>query len=242
MVLGAHPASYTMCTEFFPGVMSPERGVDHQLSSIAEVKEIVELYRYSPYEPSWPALGWPLPLLYISQMSSMQRVSYNFHSITLVCPGFHTYVITALIPVVRRAHTHTHLLATFRTPCITTYFLVYITKKCRKGRVYFFVAFFSNLWASVWKLGTYHIRARRWSVKAVCGDAVCINHVCICRQAGRQAGRQSFIIRLLEPLRGQLALALPQYCHYTRKLRLIGDVYTAQFKYGHTVAFYMSFL
>jgi hypothetical protein len=28
----------------------------------AEVKETVELYIYSPSGPSWPVLGWPLPL------------------------------------------------------------------------------------------------------------------------------------------------------------------------------------
>jgi len=50
---------------------------------------------------------------------------------------------------------------------------------------FFLVAFFCNLWVSGWKLRTYHIRARRWSVRAVCGDAVCINHVYICRQAQR---------------------------------------------------------
>ena len=30
--------------------------------SSTEVKERVELYLYSPYGPSWPVLGWPLPL------------------------------------------------------------------------------------------------------------------------------------------------------------------------------------
>jgi hypothetical protein len=40
---GAHPASYTMGTGSFPGVKRPGRGVDHPTSSIAEVKERVEL-------------------------------------------------------------------------------------------------------------------------------------------------------------------------------------------------------
>jgi hypothetical protein len=30
--------------------------------SSAEVKEKVELYLYSPYGPSWPVVGWTLPL------------------------------------------------------------------------------------------------------------------------------------------------------------------------------------
>jgi hypothetical protein len=46
----------------FPGVKPPGRGVDHPPPSNAEVKEIVDLYLYSPFRPSWPVLEWPLPL------------------------------------------------------------------------------------------------------------------------------------------------------------------------------------
>jgi hypothetical protein len=59
---GAYPASYPMGTGSFPGVKRQGRGVDHPLPSSAEVKERVELYLYSPYGPSWPVLGWTLPL------------------------------------------------------------------------------------------------------------------------------------------------------------------------------------
>ena len=48
----------------FPGVKRPGRGVDHPPLSSAEVKERVELHLYSPYGPSWPVLGWPLPLTF----------------------------------------------------------------------------------------------------------------------------------------------------------------------------------
>jgi hypothetical protein len=44
---GVNPASYTKGTGSFPVVKRPGRGVDHLPSSIAEVKEGVELYIYS---------------------------------------------------------------------------------------------------------------------------------------------------------------------------------------------------
>jgi len=53
---GAYPASYTMSTGSFLGVKQPGPGVDHPSPSNAEVKEIVELYLYSPSGPSWPVL------------------------------------------------------------------------------------------------------------------------------------------------------------------------------------------
>jgi hypothetical protein len=54
---GAHPASYTVGTGSFLGVKRPGRGVDHPLTSSAEVKERVELYLYSPFGASWLVLG-----------------------------------------------------------------------------------------------------------------------------------------------------------------------------------------
>jgi len=46
----------------FPEVKRPGRGVDHSLPSSAEAKERDELHLYSSYGPSWPVLGWKLPL------------------------------------------------------------------------------------------------------------------------------------------------------------------------------------
>ena len=46
----------------FPGVKQPRSGVDHPPSNRAEVKERVNLYLNSPSRPSWPVLGWTLPL------------------------------------------------------------------------------------------------------------------------------------------------------------------------------------
>jgi hypothetical protein len=59
-----HPASYTMGTRSFSGVKRPGFDLDHPPQSRAEVKEIVELYLYSPSGSWWFVLGWssPLPL------------------------------------------------------------------------------------------------------------------------------------------------------------------------------------
>ena len=64
---GAHPASCTMGTEsLFGEVKRPRRGVNHPPPSSAEIKERVELYIYSPSEPSWPVLGRTLSYLYLT--------------------------------------------------------------------------------------------------------------------------------------------------------------------------------
>jgi len=46
-----------MGTGSFPGVERPGRGVDHPPPFRVEVKERVELYRYSTSVPSWPVIG-----------------------------------------------------------------------------------------------------------------------------------------------------------------------------------------
>ena len=46
----------TQGTGAFPEVKRLGRGVDHLPSSSAEVKEIVELYLYSTFGPSWPVI------------------------------------------------------------------------------------------------------------------------------------------------------------------------------------------
>jgi len=45
-----------MDTGFFLRVNRLKRGVDHPTPHSAEVKEIVELYLYSPSGPSWTVL------------------------------------------------------------------------------------------------------------------------------------------------------------------------------------------
>ena len=58
----AHPASYAMGTGCLSrGVKRSGRDVNHPPSSKSGVKERVELYLYSPSEPSWPVPGLNLP-------------------------------------------------------------------------------------------------------------------------------------------------------------------------------------
>jgi hypothetical protein len=59
---GTYPASCTMGTGSFPEVKQPGLGVDHPPPSSTKVRERVELYLYYPSGPSWPVLGWTLPL------------------------------------------------------------------------------------------------------------------------------------------------------------------------------------
>jgi len=73
---GAHPASYTMGTRSFPGVKQPGCSVDQPPLPSMEVKERVEIYIYSPSWPSWPVLGWTLPLLiYLCTLSVQDSCS-----------------------------------------------------------------------------------------------------------------------------------------------------------------------
>ena len=75
---GAHPASYTMGIESFPEVKRPKRGVEHPPPSNAEVIERVDLYLYSPSEPSWPVLRWTLTLPCYGQHKLQKSLNYFF--------------------------------------------------------------------------------------------------------------------------------------------------------------------
>jgi len=69
-------------TMSFPGVKRPRRGLDHPPPSSAEVKERVNLCFYSPSEPSWPILGWTLPLPYqLVKFSLTRRIRISFRKL-----------------------------------------------------------------------------------------------------------------------------------------------------------------
>ena len=48
--------------QIFPGVKQLWHGVDHPPPYSAKTKERIGPYLYFPYGPSWPVIGWTLPL------------------------------------------------------------------------------------------------------------------------------------------------------------------------------------
>ena len=99
----AHPASSTMGTgPFSRGVKQLGRGVDHLPQSSAEVKERVELYLYSPSQPSWPVVTWTLCLcLYPSHLEAVCSIHIlgNFKLLTAHDSSFshRGYVISCYV-------------------------------------------------------------------------------------------------------------------------------------------------
>jgi hypothetical protein len=92
-----HPASCTMSTGSLPGIKRSGHSIDHPPESSAEVKESAELYLYSHSGPSWPVLGWTLPLLlFLSAMFILVKsfCSNSFHNSSLNLQLTLTYTST----------------------------------------------------------------------------------------------------------------------------------------------------
>ena len=80
---------------FLPQCQRPAgRGVDHPPSSSAEVKERVDLHLYSPSGPSWPGLGWPLPLPSLVAVLTIASLRNGIH---YLLTHFLTYLLTYLL-------------------------------------------------------------------------------------------------------------------------------------------------
>jgi hypothetical protein len=91
----------------FPGIKRPGRDVDHPPPSSAYVKEIVDLYLYSPSGSSRPVLGWTSRLLLPDRMSAgipailRYALSYFLHRLqnsSRILPC-HTKITTAWCPI-----------------------------------------------------------------------------------------------------------------------------------------------
>jgi hypothetical protein len=75
--LGRNQPPIQCGTESFPRAKRSGCGIDHPLTSSAEVKERVELYLYPPSGPSWPVLGrtWPFTVyLFLLEAESAGRI------------------------------------------------------------------------------------------------------------------------------------------------------------------------
>jgi hypothetical protein len=72
---------------FFPGVKRQRREFNHPSPLYAEVQERVELYIYSPSEPSWPVIGEIYLHLYL-----LSTFFYPIVSKTIFITASHRYV------------------------------------------------------------------------------------------------------------------------------------------------------
>jgi hypothetical protein len=75
--------------QWIPGLLGVKRhrcGTDHPPPPSAELKERAELYLYSPSGPSWPVLGWPLPLY--EQLFGVTQENHKHFGDDSRCPGW----------------------------------------------------------------------------------------------------------------------------------------------------------
>ena len=85
---GAHPTSYTTGTGSLPAAQQQGRGVDYSSPSSARVEERVELYICSPSRPSWPVLGWSLPLPFTELPPVRSALQSCYHQVLLAVAVF----------------------------------------------------------------------------------------------------------------------------------------------------------
>jgi hypothetical protein len=73
---GAHPPSYTMGTESFPGVKRPRHGFDHPPHLESRLKKKIRDIILHPSRPLWPVTWWILylPLLSVSLYAQCTRL------------------------------------------------------------------------------------------------------------------------------------------------------------------------
>jgi hypothetical protein len=83
-------SGYRVC---FPGEKRPGRDVDHPPPSSAEIKESVELHIHSRSGPSWPILGWPLPLPLRNRTARLQFLTQPHVHVCISYIAFLKYTI-----------------------------------------------------------------------------------------------------------------------------------------------------
>ena len=85
----------------FPGVKRPGRGADYPSPTSAEVKEIVELFLYSPSGPSWYVLGWTY-LTCTFTFASLGLFAAMSSVLIISSPEYDVTTLASVNPVARR--------------------------------------------------------------------------------------------------------------------------------------------
>ena len=91
---GAHPASCTCVPGLFLEGKTAGAWCWPPTPSIVEVKERVELYLYSLSGPSWPVLGWTLPLL----------LPFRYQTLVIVEPDTADHILCCVCVIVIWIH------------------------------------------------------------------------------------------------------------------------------------------
>jgi hypothetical protein len=101
---GAHPASYTMGTRSFPGVKRLGHGTPHLMPRLKEEYS----YICSP-SPSWPVLGWTLPLPSLPIWAGRLNERNTVQITNLICTASNCYIVYIKNVVYRGTSTYAHI-------------------------------------------------------------------------------------------------------------------------------------
>jgi hypothetical protein len=88
----------------FPAGKSAEAWLWPPPSASAEVKEQAELHFYSPFEPSWPVLGWTLPLplplpLLMTNKAGNERINVTLRHVLVTIVAVERAIKHYIFPV-----------------------------------------------------------------------------------------------------------------------------------------------
>jgi hypothetical protein len=114
--------------DLVPGVKQPGHGIDHPHypPCSAKIKERVELYLYSPFRPSWPAVGWTLPFsMYFEDKRFWNEQEHDcaYHTANL---SLLTFLLAKLLLLQILAYFFTYTQFTYLF-CIWNLFFVFFT-------------------------------------------------------------------------------------------------------------------
>ena len=134
-----------MCTGSFPGVKRSARDVDHPSPSSTEIKGRIELYIYSPSEPSWPVLGrtlpLPLPNTVIIKCIPIKLLKWTCYSVLVT---YKIWVMWVLYVTDFQAYSHTRCVSVKKHLLFIAY-LQLTSSRVLKVKVWFNSLFYKSL-------------------------------------------------------------------------------------------------